>query len=390
MFKSLPARPLALVAVCGALVAAVPSAAQAATGHNGHGYGHNRDDHHHRAPAVHEVDLVSDLAGRAPLTDADLVNPWGLALGPTTPLWSANANTSTATLYSGAPGANAVTKVPTVRVTLPGPAPQAPGLPTGQVFNGGAGFTVGSGATASSARFIFSTLTGLIEAWSPTTDPLLGNAEIKATVPGAAYTGLALATSSKGDELYAANFGQGRVDVFDSSFNQVELPSWAFQDRHLPKGLVPFNVQALNGHVFVTYDAVDKTTGREQLGVGVGAVDEFTTDGRLVARIATRQSLNAPWGLAIAPASWGSLAGSLLVGDFGDGKINVIAPAGHGYFKPGVRFQLTDEHGKAIAVPGLWSLTPGTATTGGTDVLWFTAGIDSETHGLLGQFRIQK
>jgi hypothetical protein len=170
-------------------------------------------------------------------------------------------------------------------------------LPTGQVFNGGNNFLVGTGATASPARFIFSTLTGTIEAWSPVSDPLLGNAEIKASVPGAAYTGLALATSSYGQRLYAANFGQGRVDAFDSSFNRVTLPSWAFRDAHLPKGLVPFNVQTLRRDVFVSYDAIDPTSGRELLGVGVGAVDEFTADGRLIKRIATHQSLNAPWGL---------------------------------------------------------------------------------------------
>jgi uncharacterized protein (TIGR03118 family) len=381
MKKSILARSLTFAALGGVLVATVPAAAQADTGrHEHHGY---------RAPAVQEVDLVSDVPGRAPLTDPDLVNPWGLALSPTSPLWSANANTSTATLYSAAPGANAVTKVPTVRVTLPGPAANIPGLPTGQVFNGGNDFTVGSGASASPARFIFSTLTGLIEAWSPVSDPLLGNAEVKASVPGAAYTGLALATASKGDELYAANFGQGRIDVFDASFNRVALPSWAFRDTHLPKGLVPFNVQTLRGNVFVSYDAVNATTGREQLGVGVGAVDEFTPDGRLVERIATHQSLNAPWGLAIAPASWGSLAGSLLVGNFGDGRVNVIKPDGHG-FGHVVRQQLSDECGKPIAIPGLWSLTPGTAATGGVDVLWFTAGIDQEQHGLLGQLRIAK
>jgi uncharacterized protein (TIGR03118 family) len=378
MIRSLPARSIAVAAICGALIAAVPAAALADTNHH----------HRNRNTPVQEVDLVSDLPGRAPLTDPDLANPWGLALGPTTPLWSANTDTSTATLYSAAPGANVASKSAVVRVTLPGPAPKAPGLPTGQVFNGGTNFVVGTGATASPARFIFATLTGTIEAWSPVSDPLLGNAEIKASVPGAAYTGLALATSSYGQRLYAANFGQGRVDAFDSSFNRVTLPSWAFRDAHLPKGLVPFNVQTLRGDVFVSYDGIDPTTGRELLGVGVGAVDEFTADGKLIKRIATHQSLNAPWGLAIAPASWGNLAGSLLVGNFGDGRINVVAPDRYG-FGHGVRSQLTNAYGTPISIDGLWSLTPGTATTGGTGVLWFSAGIDKEQHGLLGQLRVR-
>jgi uncharacterized protein (TIGR03118 family) len=226
-------------------------------------------------------------------------------------------------------------------------------------------------------------------AWAPGVDPNVGSAEIKASTPGAVYTGLALATSRKGSQqLYAANFGQGRVDVFSSTFQHVAEPSWAFRDVFVPKKFAPFNAQTINGNVFVTYAEPNPANGREILGRGLGIVDEFTPDGRLVARIATGGALNAPWGVAIAPSNWGKLAGSLLVGNFGDGRVNVLAPLGHGRFTPFAVGQLTDgATGNPFAEPGLWALVPGTATTGGTDSIFFSAGIDGETHGLIGVLR---
>jgi uncharacterized protein (TIGR03118 family) len=331
--------------------------------------------------AVQQVNLVSDIPGKAAITDPDLVNPWGLALGATSPLWSANAGTDTSTVYSSAPGSTTATKAP-IRVTLP------PALPTGQVANGGTGFVLSNGTTSAPARFIFSTITGRIEAWAPGVDPAMGAAEIKATVPGAAYTGLALATASTGDRLYGANFGQGRIDVFDSSFKPVTMPSWAFRDRDLPNGFAPFGVQRLGSDVFVTYAKPDPATGKAAAGKGLGFIDEYTPDGRLVTRVVTRQRLNAPWGLAIAPSTWGDLAGSLLVGDFGDGRINVIPKRGDGRFGGHIEGQVTDgSTGTPLSIPGLWALVPGTAATGGTDAIWFSAGIDNEQHGLIGVLR---
>jgi uncharacterized protein (TIGR03118 family) len=343
------------------------------------------DSHHddHRALAVTQVNLVSDIPGKAAIVDPDLVNPWGLALGATSPLWSANAGTDTSTVYSSAPGSTTATKAP-IRVTLPG----SPALPTGQVANGGTGFVLSNGTTSAPARFIFSTITGRIEAWAPGVDPAMGAAEVKATVPGSVYTGLALATATTGDRLYAADFGQGEIDVFDSTFTPVTLPSWAFRDRHLPKGFAPFGVQKLGNDVFVTYAKPDPATGKSAAGKGLGFVDEYTTDGRLVSRVASRQSLNAPWGLAIAPSTWGDLAGSLLVGDFGDGRINVIRKKSDGRYDDKIEGQVTDgSTGKPLSIPGLWSLLPGTATAGGTDSIWFSAGIDNEQHGLIGVLR---
>jgi uncharacterized protein (TIGR03118 family) len=291
-----------------------------------------------------------------------------------------NQGTSSSTLYSSAAGATTATKVPTVRVNVP--------VPTGQVATAGVGFTLTNGAASGPARFIFSTLTGQIAAWGPPATPAIGDAQIKATTPGAVYTGLAIATATKGDQLYAADFAQGKIDVFDNAFVAVPQPAWAFKDKYLPKGYSPFNVQTLAGRIFVAYAKVDPATGRNASGRGLGFVDEYTVDGKLVDRIVSHDSLNAPWGLALAPASWGKQAGALLVGNFGDGRINIVEAKNHGRFQHKVASQVRDAAtGKTLVIPGLWALTSGTASTGGTDAIWFSAGIANETHGLLGVLR---
>ncbi|MGZ0150182.1 TIGR03118 family protein [Kribbella sp. WER1] len=323
--------------------------------------------------AVQQVDLVSDQPGKAVLQDPDLVNPWGLSLGATTPLWVSDNGTSASTLYSSAPGSGTVAKVSAIEPRMPSP--------TGQVNNPGSGFVLRNGTTSAPANFIFATETGQIAAWSRVVDQPMGAAEIKVTTPGGEYKGLALA----GNQLFAANFTQHRIDVFDSSFMPVKLPSWAFRDRHVPASYGPFNVQALDGRLFVSYAKVNAKTGDEIDGHGLGFVDEYGTDGRLITRVATRGSLNAPWGMAMAPAGWGQPAGTLLVGNFGDGRINILVPKSRHRFEPAG--QVRDTAGRPLTIDGLWALLQGTPTTGGTDVLWFSAGTDGEAHGLLGQLR---
>jgi len=367
-------RSAALLAVAAAGIAlATPAAAFASTGH--------QPAHHQngRGLVLNQVNLASDVAGLAPLTDPDLKNPWGVSLNATSPLWVSNQGTNSATLYSLAPGSSTVTKVSTVRVTMG----DSVAGPTGQVANTGTGFVLSNGTKSAPAAFIFATLDGHIEAWSPIVDPLIGNTESKATVPGASYTGLALANN----RLFAANFATGRINVFDSAFHQVKLAAWQFRDPRLPKGYRAFNAQALNGNVFVAYDKADPATGRQAVGKGLGVVDEFSTNGRLISRITSGAPLNAPWGLAIAPSSWGRAAGSLLIGNFGDGRINVFAAARHGFAHHATSQVKVAGTGKAFAEPGLWALLPGTATTGGTNALWFTAGINGEQDGLLGVLR---
>ena len=253
--------------------------------------------------------------------------------------------------------------------------------------NTGTGFVLSNGTVSAPAAFIFATLDGHIEAWSPRVDPLIGNAEDKVTVPGAGYTGLAIAPTEQGDRLFAADFLRDTIDVFDSAFNLVKTAPWQFADPRLPKGLRPFNVQALNGQIFVTYDIVNPATGFEGTGRHVGAVDEFTTDGHLISRIVSGGALDAPWGLAIAPSGWGPVAGSLLVGNFGDGRINIIARQGNHFAHQVTGQVLVSATGRPFAEPGLWGIRPGTAATGGTDALLFTAGINDEQDGLLGLLR---
>src|ERR1700734_3566528 len=233
-------RPLAvLIAAASGVALAAPTAALASSGnppqvksqmHND-GRDHGRD-HRRGDLKLSQVNLASDIPGMAPLTEPDLKNPWGISLSPTSPLWVSNQGTNSSTLYTLAPGSSTVTKVPTVRVTMG----SSVAGPTGQVANTGTGFVVSNGTTSAPAAFIFDTLDGHIEAWNPTVDPLIGNTENKVGVPGASYTGLALASTSHGDELFAANFGQGKVDVFDSTFKQVATARWQFRDRRVAGG----------------------------------------------------------------------------------------------------------------------------------------------------------
>jgi uncharacterized protein (TIGR03118 family) len=380
MYGSRLACPAALIAAATAAIAfAIPAAAFASPVH---------DQSVARPagvfdPLVDQVNLASDVPGLAPLLDPDLKNPWGAALTATSPLWVANQGTSSSTVYSLAPGASKVAKSTTVRVAIP----DSPAGPAGLVANPSKGFVLRNGKVKAPAAFLFATLDGHIEAWSPTVNPHIGNADDVATVPGAAYTGLAIAATADGEELFAADFAKGTVDVFDSAFRQVNLASWQFTDPRLPKGYLPFNTQALDGRIFVTYDKVDPVTHREAVGAGIGVVDEFATSGRLIARIAAGGALNAPWGLAIAPKAWTNVAGSLLVGNFGDGRINVFARQGAGFADHVTGTTLLTSTGKPFAEPGLWALVPGTATAGGTNVIWFTAGINNEQNGLLGVLR---
>jgi uncharacterized protein (TIGR03118 family) len=322
-------------------------------------------------PRFMQVNQVSDTGGpAAALTDDNAVNSWGLALSPTSPLWVANNGTNTATLYAGGVGGVPVTKVG-LTVTIPG------GAPTGQVFNGDANSFIVTGPNGSgAARFIFDSEEGEITGWSPAAAPT--TAIVAAKVDGAIYKGLALLVTNAGPMLLAADFHNARIDVFDSSFDQVNLPASAFHDPGLPTGYAPFNVAVLAGSVYVAYAKQDAEAEDETAGPALGFVDRYATDGQLIERIASHGTLNAPWGLAIAPASFGPFAGDLLVGNFGDGRINVF----HGTEFLG---QLRDQNNHKITIDGLWALLPGTASTGGTGTVWFSAGPDEESHGLVGQ-----
>ena len=324
-------------------------------------------------PRFTQVDQVSNQPGAAKITDANVVNAWGLALSPTSPLWVANNGTNTATLYSGGQGGAAVTKVG-LTVTIAG------GAPTGEVFNDTTGFVLTNSQTtppvSGPARFMFASEEGDITAWNPAVTGT--TAVVVAHHDGAVYKGLALAHTSMGNFLLATDFAGGHVDVYDTSFHLVTLPDASFQDRHLPAGYAPFGVLTVGDNVFVSYAKQVPGSEDEAHGQGLGIVDEYSGLGQSVRRIATRGQLNAPWGMAVAPAGFGSFAGALLVGNFGDGHINV-------YRGDELIGQLRDASGHKIAIDGLWGLLPGTANTGGVGTVWFSAGPNDESDGLVGQ-----
>ncbi|WP_336213386.1 TIGR03118 family protein [Nonomuraea sp. LPB2021202275-12-8] len=305
------------------------------------------------------VNLVSDVSGKAAATDPKLVNPWGLAMGKT--LWVSNAGTGSATVYSGEG------KKQQTEVWIPG------GAPTGQVFNSGDGFTV----KGKPATFLFASPSGAITGWNAEVDPK--NAIIGAFTRGADYKGLALAETDDGAFLLAADFAGRRVHAFDEDFRRVRLSRWAFRDRAVPNTYSPFNVEVLNGSVYVAYALRDAQTGKSVAGAGKGFVSRFNLEGRLTGRI-SRVGLNAPWAIVKAPRGLGQYAGALLVGNFGDGTI-------HAYRNNRHLGALTAANGRPIALGGLWDLEPGTAENGGENSLWFSAGLEGGTHGMLGVIR---
>ncbi|MDX6563749.1 MAG: hypothetical protein QOD65_3563 [Gaiellales bacterium] len=347
------------IALVGAALAVALTTAGTAAGSNQHG----------KSGGYAVQALVSDQPGVAPTTDPNLVNGWGISAGPATPWWVSNEGTDTSTLYDAAG-----TRFP--------PPPNGPlvvkvaGGPTGQVFNGGTQFLVPNGATSVSARFIFATLSGTIQGWPPGTGAAVVAAD--GSKWGAVYTGLAIA----GDWLYAADFHNARVDIIGGDWKYVKKPG-AFSDPWLPKGYSPFGIQNLGGTIYVAYAKVDPKTGDEQKGKGLGIVDAYSPDGMLLARVAAGGKLNAPWGLAWAPeAGFGKASGALLVGNFGDGRINVFRQK-HGHWKKAGQL-LTDKH-KPVAIDGLWGIGFGNdAFAGPTTTLYFAAGPADETHGLYG------
>jgi uncharacterized protein (TIGR03118 family) len=316
--------------------------------------------------------LFSDVPGAAAGTDTNLVNGWGLAAGPTSPWWVADNGTDKATVYTAA-GANA------------GLVVAVGGGPTGEVFNGTTGFTVTNGVVSGRASFIFASEDGTIRGWSPTVPAgsRVAQVAVDGSVWGAIYKGLAIATTAAGPRLYAADFHNGNVDVFDGSFTKLTVPG-AFTDPWLKKGYAPFGIQTIGSRVFVSYAKQDADAEDEIAGQGLGYVDVYSTEGVLLHRVAQHGALNAPWGLALAPADFGRFSGDLLVGNFGDGRIHGYAEQADGSFEN--EGPLKSEGGKPLSIDGLWALEFGLGGTanGPKNTLFFTAGPDDESHGLFG------
>jgi uncharacterized protein (TIGR03118 family) len=332
-----------------------------------------------------QINLVSDQAGKANLTDPDLVNAWGLAASPGTnaspgsPLWVADNHSDKATLYAGA-SATSVSKVP-LTVSVTGAAP------TGQVFNSdSSAFVVSdSHGNSGSSLFLFDTENGTIDGWAPNVNPDGANPS-KVTEVGrdnganAVYKGLAIAKSSVGTTLYATNFRSGRVEAYDSTFTPVELPGGLFVDPKLPAGYGPFGIAVIMGKVYVSFAKQDAGLTDDVSGPGHGFVDVFGRNGKFIHRLITRGALNSPWGMALAPAGFGQFGGDLLVGNFGNGMINVYNPTTGQHLG-----QLRRPNGQPIVIDGLWALMFGNGNAAGTNQLLFSAGPDDESHGLLGK-----
>jgi uncharacterized protein (TIGR03118 family) len=330
-----------------------------------------------------QTNLVSDLSDQgAQVVDPDLKNAWGLAMSVASPLWVANNNSGTSTIYSIPAGGTTVTKAG-LTVDIPGGRVSTgdSSSPTGQVFNSTTGFVVTSSAGSGPGLFLFSSEPGQITAWNPAADPAVNGvstASLMFSSPTAVYKGLAIASTDQGTFLYASNFHDGTVDVFNSQFQLVHLAG-AFSDPFLPSGYAPFGIQNINGLIYVTYALQDAAKHDDVPGRGHGFIDVYTSNGFLVERLASRGSLDSPWGLAMAPDGFGPFGGQLLVGNFRDGLIHV-----YGLFSGRFAGTLRNAQHQPIQIDHLWALRFGTASTGGTGTLLFSAGINDEQDGLIG------
>lgn len=309
--------------------------------------------------------LVSDNGVPGTVVDPNLVNAWGLVAGPTSPWWVADNHVDMSTVYNAA-GAKLPLDVAVA------------GGPTGVVFNGVSGaFLVGT----ASARFIFATESGMILGWAP--GSTVATVKVDRSESGAVYKGLAIATTASGPRLYATDFANGRVDVFDGTWSFMAAPG-GFVDRKLPTNYAPFGIQTIGDRIFVTYGKQVPGSTDEAHGKGFGFVDAFDFNGNLLVRVAKHDHLNAPWGLAWAPESFGRFGGDLLVGNFGDGHINAYEEKANGHFE--FRGFLKMDHGKPVAIDGLWAIQfgHGASNNGPIDTLFFTAGPNDEADGLFG------
>jgi len=311
------------------------------------------------APTGYKITrLVSDVSGKAPNTDAQLVNAWGLAqFSDSDPVWVSNNNSNTSTFYNRTSGS----KVGSVAVTS--------GNPTGIVAGPGTGFNVTENTKTGSSIFIFDTESGTIEGWAPSVDGAKTIVAYNGAANGSVYKGLAIDPTT--NHLFAADFANGQVQIFDNTFKLLG----SFTDKKLPRRYAPFDVAVLNGNLYVAFAERDSTHMNQINGAGLGYVDVFSTSGTLINQLIAQGPLNAPWGLTIAPSGFGAFAGDLLVANFGNGWINAFDPA-----TGAMLGTLSDAKGYPITIKGLWALDNGP----GTGTITFSAGPAGQLQGLLG------
>jgi uncharacterized protein (TIGR03118 family) len=311
-----------------------------------------------------QVNLVGNNDEYDPVRiDPLMINGWGIAISPTGTIWLSAEATGVSTVYNKDGGQVLAA------VTIPSPTANTGGHPTGQVFNAGRGFRL---PNRNPARFIFAGADGVISGWNG------GAAAVRViNDPGDPYLGIAIARNGADSFLYVANFKDNEIEVYDTAWHEVDME---FEDDDLPAGYAPFNIQNIGNKLYVMY--AKQGIGEEEPGPGNGYVDIYNPDGSLVKRFASRGQLNAPWGIAKAPASfWGSAATAnvILVGNFGDGRINAFDENGN--FLGQLRAS-----GNPIVIEGLWAITfaPPTATAINPNWLYFAAGPDDEEEGLFG------
>ena len=318
---------------------------------------------------VHQTNLVADTAGFGAIRiDPNLANAWGIAAAPGSPIWISANHSGVSVIYDN----KGNTVIPPV--TIPSVTPGGTGAPSGALFNSTADF--------GGYKFIFASEDGIVLAWKS------GGSAVKVadrSETSAVYKGIAIVSDGADNFLCLTNLRGATVDVFDKNFNFVS--NSRFVDPGIPAGFAPFNIQFIQGQVYVTY-AKQKLPDKmdDQKGPGNGYIDVYSPHGTLIKRFASQGTLNSPWGIALAPAGFADLQPTILIGNFGDGRINVFDM--HGFFKG----QLQNEGGQSVSIDGLWAIdflkgnTPG-GNPG--DPLYFTAGPDDEAHGLFGTLQKQ-
>jgi uncharacterized protein (TIGR03118 family) len=358
-----------------------------------------------------QVNLVANTSGVAPVTDPNLVNPWGLSRTSSSPWWISDNGKGLSTLYNGAGVINPLV------VTIPKSDPNSKvfptGTPTGTIANSSpTDFLLAPGTPAA---FLFSTIDGTISAWNPTVGVAPGSVPpsklatiVVKTTDGSSYTGLTSATINGTRYLYAANFNKGTVDVYDSAFHRVTMlphvdeardngDNKPFTDNHLPRNYVPFNVQAIGNDIVVTFVLHEEGQQLETDGPGLGYVDIFSSDGQLLQRLEHGDWLNAPWGVALAPLDFGVFSHDLLVGQFAGGGTSPGSGTIAAYDLATGRFLglVQDGAGSTLSINGLWAISPGNSAAAGSydpaaspaAELYFTAGPNHGTGGLFGYLK---
>lgn len=339
-----------------------------------------------------QTNLVSNTSGVAPVTDPDLINPWGVSRGSGSPWWVSDNGTGFATLYNGAGAKQGLV------VKIPAVVSGKQGTPTGTIFNDSStDFLLAPGKPAA---FLFATIDGTIAGWNPAVGLTMGmmppstNAVTAAKgAKGSVYTGLTSAFVDGKRYLFAANFGKGRVDIYDSAFNPLYFGEERFDDDRLPPDYVPFNVQTIGNDIVVTYALHQAGNPVETDGPGLGYVDVYSSEGRLQLHLEHGDWLNAPWGVALAPLDFGRFSHNLLIGQFAGGGNTESSGWIAAYDLTTGRFKglLENASGKPIAINGVWALSPGNASSNNYDAasapaaeLYFTAGPNQSSGGLVG------